>query len=279
MPVSRAKAEAEFSARLLKLDCCRVLDLACGYGRHARHLASNNQIFAADLNRSYLQQATQGLRDRTAANLLPIQADMRQIPFCDSTMDAVLFLFNSFGYFAGATAAQPAASPRQQVWKLPEVFYERQLVPSTFGKYEPSVVTAPANPAVSNDENGNVLGEIARVLKPGAQLLLELPNSKPLLRAVAEHPRRHIAAAGYQIEEQYEWDSAARVLHNRTRFRIRDHIEEGEYDLRLYSSKEIRGLLAGNGLSVVQVYGDYQGGKYFPANSPVLLVHARKPMR
>lgn len=281
MPVAQAKAEAQFVTEVLQLKGGVVLDLACGYGRHARHLARSNQVVALDINSQYLANARRGLRGAAANRLQLVQADMRQVPVASATMDAVLLLFNSFGYFGGESAngSTGADAPRQQLWKLPQVFYERQLVPDEFGRFvDKSQSRDQAAVTAEDQSDGNrvVLEEIARALKNHGQFMTELPNPGPLLAAVAKEPRRHVVTAHYEIEEQYDWDASCKVLHNRTRFSSKGRREEGEYHLRLYSLAQMKALLADVGLKFIQSYGDYDGKKYSPANSPVLLVHARK---
>lgn len=73
----------------------RVLDLACGPGRHLTALVrSGASVVGLDLSRALLQAA----RRRGAGTL--VRGDMRRLPFRARAFDAVLNLFTSFGYFA-----------------------------------------------------------------------------------------------------------------------------------------------------------------------------------
>jgi SAM-dependent methyltransferase len=73
----------------------RVLDLACGAGRHIAALASAGAtVTGLDLSRPLLNAA----REAGAAQL--VRADMRRLPVRSGAMDAVVNLFTSFGYFA-----------------------------------------------------------------------------------------------------------------------------------------------------------------------------------
>lgn len=77
----------------------RVLDLPCGWGRHANLLAEAGQdVVGTDLSPVFLAQAAEqgrarGLMPRFAA------ADMRELPFRDGTFDAVVNLYSSLGLF------------------------------------------------------------------------------------------------------------------------------------------------------------------------------------
>jgi len=72
----------------------RVLDVACGAGRHARAFAeSGATCFGLDLSATLLRIA----REVTQAPL--IRADMRRLPVRPASMDLTVNLFTSFGYF------------------------------------------------------------------------------------------------------------------------------------------------------------------------------------
>ena len=72
----------------------RVLDLACGPGRHTAALARRGaRVVGLDLSRVLLLAAREAGADRL------VRADMRSLPFRDAAFDAVLNLFTSFGYF------------------------------------------------------------------------------------------------------------------------------------------------------------------------------------
>jgi len=78
-----------------------VLDLACGYGRHAIGLARRGyRVTGVDFNARYLaaaadEAAAAGTRARW------VEADMRALPFA-AEFDAAYSFFTSFGYFSDA---------------------------------------------------------------------------------------------------------------------------------------------------------------------------------
>lgn len=73
----------------------RVLDVACGPGRHARALeGAGARCIGLDLSMVLLRRA----REITAAPL--VRADMRRLPIRRRSMDLTVNLFTSFGYFA-----------------------------------------------------------------------------------------------------------------------------------------------------------------------------------
>ncbi len=77
----------------------RVLDLACGSGRHAISLARRgyNDVTGVDLSTTLLAGArTEAVREGLKINFL--EQDMRALKL-DGTFDLVLNVFTSFGYF------------------------------------------------------------------------------------------------------------------------------------------------------------------------------------
>lgn len=99
LPPDRTVREIKGIIKLLKLPAGKaILDLCCGYGRHAIPLAQQGyQITGLDLSELFLRRArekaeSQGVEARW------IQGDMRTIPF-ENEFDAVINIFTSFGYF------------------------------------------------------------------------------------------------------------------------------------------------------------------------------------
>ncbi|HLZ63483.1 MAG TPA: class I SAM-dependent methyltransferase [Ktedonosporobacter sp.] len=99
LPAKRTGEEVAGISNLLNLPTgCSILDLCCGYGRHAIPLAQHGyQITGQDLSERFLQKARddaeeQGIQARW------IQSDMRNIPF-ENEFHAVINIFTSFGYF------------------------------------------------------------------------------------------------------------------------------------------------------------------------------------
>lgn len=73
----------------------RLLDLACGKGRHARYLAEKGfRVTGLDISESSIAQAREFENDR----LEFFQHDMRK-PFRSNYFDGVMNMFTSFGYF------------------------------------------------------------------------------------------------------------------------------------------------------------------------------------
>jgi len=86
-----AKAEPEFAVGALGLqEKSRILDIACGGGRHARALeALGHDVVGLDLSSDLLAAADGVTR---------VRGDMRALPF-EGSFDAATSFFTSFGYF------------------------------------------------------------------------------------------------------------------------------------------------------------------------------------
>ncbi|TVR58769.1 MAG: class I SAM-dependent methyltransferase [Gemmatimonadales bacterium] len=97
----RDRDEARQAVELL-LSCIqlpadgRILDLACGAGRHLEALAAHGvRGVGLDLSSHLLARAREG-----DGSPCLVRADMRRIPFSNMAFHAVTSFFTSFGYFA-----------------------------------------------------------------------------------------------------------------------------------------------------------------------------------
>ncbi|HEU5227596.1 MAG TPA: methyltransferase domain-containing protein [Ktedonobacteraceae bacterium] len=99
LPPDRTVREIKGIIKLLKLPTGKaILDLCCGYGRHAIPLAQQGyQITGLDLSAPFIQRA-QEKSEAQGVKANWIEGDMRTIPF-ENEFDAVINIFTSFGYF------------------------------------------------------------------------------------------------------------------------------------------------------------------------------------
>lgn len=98
----RTDAEVAALVQALALDRpMRILDLACGFGRHANRLAAlGHDMTGIDLIPGFLDIARRDAAER-GVQVDYRQGDMRDLDF-DAQFDRVMLLFTAFGYFDDA---------------------------------------------------------------------------------------------------------------------------------------------------------------------------------
>ena len=92
------RRQVAFAVRVLELRRgARVLDVPCGFGRHARLLAPRGMlVVGVDLSPAMLTEARRG---DAHPRLTFLHGDMRRLGY-ESEFDAVVNLYTSFGYFS-----------------------------------------------------------------------------------------------------------------------------------------------------------------------------------
>jgi SAM-dependent methyltransferase len=93
-----ARAEADFVERALSLARgAKILDLACGHGRHTIELARRGYTLTGqDINTFFLAEAARAAQGAGVEERW-VHSAMRRIPFAGE-FDAVVNLFTAFGY-------------------------------------------------------------------------------------------------------------------------------------------------------------------------------------
>jgi SAM-dependent methyltransferase len=100
-PPGQTRREVEFLLRSFRLPPgARILDVACGFGRHAAELSRRGfRVVGVDLSRTMVREARH--RFREGPRLRFVQGDMRRLDY-RAEFDAVICFYTSFGYFPRA---------------------------------------------------------------------------------------------------------------------------------------------------------------------------------
>ena len=197
-----------------------LLDVACGFGRHAVPLAAAGfTVTGVDRSAALLAEAQR--RAGTAGPRL-VQADYRELPFEDASFDAALNLYTSLGY-------------------------------------------------LGDEEDARVLAEIARVLRPGGRLVIELLHRDLLVRTFDESGWE-LVGDGRLLLEQRAFDPAGGVAQTtQTLIETDGRRESQTFEVRVYTATELVAMLRAAGFEKVTCHGDFGGGPFSTATRLVIV--------
>ncbi len=121
------------------------------------------------------------------------------------------------------------------------------------------------------DDAGNrdVLGELARVLRPGGRAALDLMNPARVRAGLVAESRG--AHEGFELVERRRLEQAGRRVVKEVVMRAGGEERRWREDVRLYEPAEIAALAAAAGLRVLRTEGDFDGRR-FEAGSPRQIV-------
>ncbi len=223
-PEATAREVSAVLALLEPRPGARILDLACGQGRHAVVLARlGYRLTGLDRSAVLLHRAAEAARAATAG-VAWVLADMRSLPF-GPEFDACVSLFTSFGYFQDEA------------------------------------------------DNEEVLRQVAGVLRPGGQLLLDLKNHDTHLQQLWPNTWRRQGEAIILEETRFE-PATCRATTTFT-WLEGGQAESITHSVRLYTAAEVQAMLRRADLEPMALYGDMDGSP-LARGSKRLIVVARK---
>jgi SAM-dependent methyltransferase len=227
MRVEQTLREVEFIEASLKLPVgAEVLDVGCGYGRHAIELVHRGlNVTGLDLSLPLLIRAADEAQ-RRSVSVNFVHADMREMAF-ENQFDGAYSMLTSFGYF-------------------------------------------------DEEANLRVAEGIARALKPGARLLLDVVNRDYVVPDLPSRVWWEGNGCVVLEEVDFNFHTSRIVTHRSIVFEDGRQVEQ-EISIRAYSLHELGRLLRQAGLRVIDVSGTLATpGQFFGSTSRSLLVLAEK---
>jgi ubiquinone/menaquinone biosynthesis C-methylase UbiE len=128
----------------------------------------------------------------------------------------------------------------------------------------------------SEEENENVLREIAAVLKSRGTFVLDIVNPGWLLRNFVERDWTEDESYLSMRQRSIDWKTKRMrckwiIVNKQTR-----EIDQISFDHRLYDMRELRELLNREGLETVQIYGSFEKEDFDEAKSNRIIILSRK---
>lgn len=121
----------------------------------------------------------------------------------------------------------------------------------------------------SEDENLEVVREMARVLEPHAPFLFDYLNVHRDLERLVEREKRTTPIGEVFIERWF--DSSDRSFNKRITIGSRRYLER----VRGYDLDEITAMFTSSGMSIRAAFGDFEGAKFNEASPRLILVGNR----
>jgi ubiquinone/menaquinone biosynthesis C-methylase UbiE len=189
-----------------------LLDVACGFGRHAVPLAqAGYHVTGVDRSAPLLDEARRRAGNEPWPRL--VQADYRELPFADASFDAALNLYTSLGY-------------------------------------------------LGDEEDTNVLREVARVLRPGGQLVIETIHRDLLVR-IFQESGWELLGEGRLLLEQRTFDPVGGVAQTTQTLIDKDGRRESRpFATRVYTATELVAMLRAAGFAKTTCHGDLSGAPF-----------------
>lgn len=219
----------------------KVLDLACGFGRHSLEIARRGiSVVGVDYSEYMLRLARKQALLEKLKNIVFVQGDMRRIAF-RSRFDAVISMFTSFGYFE-----------REEDHVRVLLGIRRALKPS--GKFFLDI--------------NNASRIINWIKKSGTR-----DHRNNLLTSI----RQDKLSNNVKVTTQEWYDSRNGRWIMRRSWNDKGRKHSFTSNVRIFTAPEISALLRSVGLRVVRLWGDYEGRPHSKVSRRLLVYAIKKP--
>ncbi len=231
----RTTNEVNFVVRAANLKPAdKILDLACGHGRHSIELAKRGfNVVGLDYSEPFIEKANADAK-QAGVKVEFMHGDMKNLPFNES-FDAVLMLFTAFGYFDDENNQRTLAEISKSL--------------KHDGRFLIDVISGEA--------------VINRFKKEGQKEedtnLLKIP--------------RTYEVGGLKVDEVEWYDPDEQQIHNHREW-VDEHGDKKEYDyyLRVYTIPQYKEMLSKVGLAFKEVWGDFEGNPHDQDNFRTIIL-------
>ncbi|RQO32601.1 SAM-dependent methyltransferase [Taibaiella sp. KBW10] len=196
---------------------CKILDIACGDGRHAQYMqAQGHEVIGIDLSEERINRA----KELSNEQLSFYRHDMRHI-FRLNYFDYAFNFFTSFGYFQ---------------------------------QYRDNIIAAEA---------------FAKSLKPGGKLVIDYMNISVVKEKLVSTEILHTEGVTFDLKRSFEDGKVVKEI----RF-TDDQGKARKYEERVsgFELEDFKEIFKTSGLTMTQVFGDYNLGAFDQAVSPRLIM-------
>lgn len=147
-------------------------------------------------------------------------------------------------------------------------------VPLASASFDGVVVLFSSFGYFGDEGDGRMLDEVARLVRPGGRVVLDLMNPDRIRAGLVPHSVR--AGEGFELEERRALADGGRRVTKEVELRLADGgVRRWREDVRMYASGEVRALLAGRGVVVEALRGDF-ADEEFDRESARMIVLARR---
>jgi ubiquinone/menaquinone biosynthesis C-methylase UbiE len=236
---SRTKNETDFlltNSGIEKSD--RILDLACGHGRHSIELFSRGyrNITGLDYSQTFIDKALIDATD-VGAEIDFQEADMKQMNY-DSEFDVVVTIYTTLGYFDDETNRDVL----RRIYK--------SLKPG--GKFWMDNIRA-ESVATRFKTDGVIDGE----------------SGLPTIT-------REVDMSGHMTSEIETYDSHKQLMHSHRQWTDKGDQKEYDFWLRVYTEEQWAEMLQKAGFKILKKWSDYDGIPFDTKESHGFVLLAKK---
>ena len=239
-PADLTKLQVNFLISKLNLKPgTKLLDVACGYGRHAIPLAQKGiEVTGFDYSKKFINLARQQKQQLKLKNVNFVHGDMRQLSY-KNQFDVAINMFTSFSYFANEA---------ENLKVLQNIY--RSLKPR--GQFLIDYV--------------NSARVISSIISKGKF------NKKTELWELQKKDKQ---SNGLVVTTKHELDLVNMRSYMSRFWKEKGRQKSYWTDMRLYSYPELKALLDQAGFKVKQTWGGFKGGKLTQESSRVIMLASK----